>query len=66
MVVVMDPHGHILDFLGQYRYCFFHLAPQFNHEAEWTLFQTHYCSENLVAFGIESGTSGSVAKNSDH
>jgi hypothetical protein len=36
------------------------------HEAEWTSFQTHYFSENLVAPGIEPGTSGSVARNSDH
>jgi hypothetical protein len=27
--------------------------------------QTHY-SENLIAPGIEPGTSGSVARNSDH
>jgi hypothetical protein len=36
------------------------------HEAEWTPFQTHYFSENLVAPGIEPGTSGSVARNSGH
>jgi hypothetical protein len=36
------------------------------HEAEWTPFQTHYFSENLVALGVEPGTSGSVARNSDH
>jgi hypothetical protein len=36
------------------------------HEFEWTPFQTHYFSENLVAPGIELGTSGSVARNSDH
>jgi hypothetical protein len=35
-------------------------------EAEWTLFQTHYFSENLIAPGIEPVTSGSVARNSDH
>jgi hypothetical protein len=35
-------------------------------EAEWTLVQTHYVSENLVAPGIELGTSGSVARNCDH
>jgi hypothetical protein len=35
-------------------------------EAEWTPFQTHYFSENLVAQGIEPRTSGSVARNSDH
>jgi hypothetical protein len=32
----------------------------------WTPFQTHYFSENLVAPGIEPGTSGCVARNSDH
>jgi hypothetical protein len=26
------------------------------HEAEWTPFQTHYFSENLVVPGLESGT----------
>jgi hypothetical protein len=36
------------------------------HEVEWTPFQTHYFSENLVAPGIEPGTSGSVARDSDH
>jgi hypothetical protein len=36
------------------------------HETEWTPFQTHYFSENPVAPGIESGTSGSVSRNSDH
>jgi hypothetical protein len=36
------------------------------HEAEWTLFQTHYFSENLVTPGMEPGISGSVARNSDH
>jgi hypothetical protein len=36
------------------------------HEAEWTPFQTHYFTENLVAPKIEPGTSESVARNSDH
>jgi hypothetical protein len=36
------------------------------HEAEWTPFQTHCYSENLVAPAIESGTSVSAARNSDH
>jgi hypothetical protein len=36
------------------------------HEAEWTPFQTHYFSENVVTLGIEPGTSRSVAMNSDH
>jgi hypothetical protein len=36
------------------------------HEAKWTLFQTHYFSENLVASGIDPRTSGFVARNSNH
>jgi hypothetical protein len=36
------------------------------HEAEWTPFQSHYFSENLVAPGIEHGISGSVARSFDH
>jgi hypothetical protein len=32
----------------------------------WTPFQTQYFSENLVVKGIEHGTSGFVARNSDH
>jgi hypothetical protein len=36
------------------------------HKAEWTPFQTHYVSENLVALGIEPETSGYIARNSDH
>jgi hypothetical protein len=38
----------------------------YTHEAECTPFQTHYFSENLVVPGIDPGTSGSVARNSDH
>jgi hypothetical protein len=33
----------------------------YTHEAEWTPFQTHYFSENLVAPEIDPGISGSVA-----
>jgi hypothetical protein len=44
----------------------FKLLLNYPHEAEWTPFQTHYFSENMVAPGIELGTSGSVARNSDH
>jgi hypothetical protein len=36
------------------------------HEAEWTPFQTHYFSENLVVPAIEPGSSGSVARDSEH
>jgi hypothetical protein len=36
------------------------------HEAEWTPFQTHYFSENLVALAVEHEISGSAVRNSDH
>jgi hypothetical protein len=36
------------------------------HEAEQTPFKKQYFSENLVASGIEPGTSGSVVRNFDH
>jgi hypothetical protein len=36
------------------------------HVAEWTPFQIHCYAENLVVPGIKLGTSGFVAKNSDH
>jgi hypothetical protein len=63
VVSTTDPHGSILGFLDRSRYYFFLSC---THEAEWTPFQTHYFSENLVAPGIEPGTSGYVARNSDH
>jgi hypothetical protein len=47
------------------RYSFSYLL-SYPHVAEWTLFQTHYFSENLVTPGIDRGTSGSVARNSDY
>jgi hypothetical protein len=47
---MMDPYGRILGFLDRSRYFFFQVA-----EAEWTPFQTHYFSENLVALEIEPG-----------
>jgi hypothetical protein len=60
-------YGRILGFLDRNRYFFFQVAPQlYTHEAEWTPFQTHYFTENLVAPVIEPGTSGSVARNCDH
>jgi hypothetical protein len=65
VVSALDPHGRILGFLDRSRY-FLQVASQlYTHEAECIPFQTHY-SENLVAPGIEPGTSGSVARNSDH
>jgi hypothetical protein len=50
-----------LGFRDRSRYFFIHVAPQCPHEAEWTP-----SSENLVGPGIEPGTCGSVARNSDH
>jgi hypothetical protein len=55
VVSVTDPNGSILDFLDRSRYFFFQVAPELYSEAEWTPFQTHYFSENLVAPGIEPG-----------
>jgi hypothetical protein len=66
VVSATDPHGHILDFLDRSRYYFFQVAPQLYSEAEWTLFQNNYFSENLVSPGIEPGTSESAARNSDY
>jgi hypothetical protein len=42
---------------------FFLSYPQ---EEEWTSFQTKCYNENVVEPGIEHGTSGSAARNSDH
>jgi hypothetical protein len=52
----MDPYGRILGFLDRSRYFFFQVE-LFDciHEAEWTSFQTHYFSENLITPGIEPG-----------
>jgi hypothetical protein len=52
---LMDPYDRILGFLDQSRYFFFQVIINYTHEAEWTAFQTHYFSENLVAPGIERG-----------
>jgi hypothetical protein len=50
-----DPYGHIVDFLTAA--ATFSSKQLFNctHEAEWTLFQTNYFSENLVVPGIVPG-----------
>jgi hypothetical protein len=46
---------------------FFQIAPHLlSTRAEWTPFQTHCYSENLVSPGIELWTSGSAARKSDH
>jgi hypothetical protein len=38
----------------------------YSHEGECDLSQTNYFSQNLVALGIETETSGSVARSSEH
>jgi hypothetical protein len=55
VVIATDPYGGILGILDRSRYFLFQVAPQLCSEAEWTPFQTHYFSENLVAPGIEPG-----------
>jgi hypothetical protein len=55
VVSVTDPYSRILRFLNRSRYVFLHVALNCTHEAEWTPFQTHYFSENLVVPGIEPG-----------
>jgi hypothetical protein len=54
VVSATDPYGHILGFLDRSHHFFFQVA-HYTHEAEWTPFQTHYLSENLVAPEIERG-----------
>jgi hypothetical protein len=61
-----DPTAVNLGFLDRSRYFSIQVALSCPHEAEWTPFQTHYFSENLVAPGIKPETSGSVDSNSDH
>jgi hypothetical protein len=60
-----NPTAVNLGFINWGRY-FFEIAPQLRHEAEWTPFYTQYFSGNLVAPGMEPGTSGFVCRNSDH
>jgi hypothetical protein len=55
-----------LSFLDRSNYFSFKQFVSYPYEAEWTPFQTHNFSKKLVEASIESGTSGSVAKNSDH
>jgi hypothetical protein len=68
VIIVKHSYGRILGFLDWSRY-FFYIFYKWllncTHEAEWIPFQTHYL-ENLVAQGIEQGSTVSVAKNSGH
>jgi hypothetical protein len=49
-------------FLDRSRYLSFKRLLICSHEAEWTPFQTHCYSENLVEPGMEPGTSVSAAR----
>jgi hypothetical protein len=55
-----------LSFLDRSRYFLSSSSSFILTRAEWTPFQTHCYSDNLVALGIEPGTSGLAARNSDH
>jgi hypothetical protein len=48
-----DPYGRILGFLDRSRYFSIKQLLSCTHEAEWTPFQNHYFSENLVEPGIK-------------
>jgi hypothetical protein len=50
-----------LSFLDRSRYFTLELLLIYPHKAEWTSFQTHYYTENLVVPGIEPGTPKSAA-----
>jgi hypothetical protein len=54
-----------LGFLDPRRYFFFQVARHLSSRGSLDPIQTLYFSEDLVASGIEPGTSGSVARNSD-
>ena len=66
MVSATSPTAVNLSFLNLEPLLFYSSSSSVRpHEAEWTPFQTHFYSENLVAPGIEPGTSVSVARNSE-
>jgi hypothetical protein len=55
-----------LGFLDRNRFFSFKYLLNYPHEADRTLFLLHYFSDNLVAPGIEPGTSGTVVRNSEN
>jgi hypothetical protein len=55
MISVTDPHGRILCFLERAATFSSKYLLDCTHEAEWTPFQTHYFSEDLIEPGIEPG-----------
>jgi hypothetical protein len=52
---VTDPYGRILGYIDRRRYFSYQAAPQFYSRSEWTPFETHYFSENLLAPETEPG-----------
>jgi hypothetical protein len=56
VVSATNPHGSTLVFLDQSQTFSFKYLLNCTHEAEWTPFQTHHFSENVVAPGIEPGS----------
>jgi hypothetical protein len=57
VVSVTDPYGSILGFLDRSRYFSIKQLLSCTHEAEWTLFHTHYPFFFVVP-GIEPGRPG--------
>jgi hypothetical protein len=56
VISVTDPYGIILGFLDlEPLLAFSKYLLNCTHEAEWTPFQIHYFSENLLVLGIEPG-----------
>jgi hypothetical protein len=55
VVSVTDPYGRIFGFLDRSRYFSIKQLLSCTHKAEWTPFQTHCFSENLVAQGSNPG-----------
>jgi hypothetical protein len=67
VVTATDLHGNYSQFYKPGAATFpFRQILSYPHEAEWTPLKSHYFSENLVAQEIETGISGSVARNSDN
>jgi hypothetical protein len=65
VVIATDPLRSLISVFYNVATTFpFKYLLSYPHEAEWTPFQTHYFSGNLVVQGIEPGISGYVVRNS--
>jgi hypothetical protein len=58
VVNAAEPYGSTLGLLDRSHYISSKQLLNCTHEAQWTLFQTHYFSENLVTPGTEPGPFG--------